>query len=203
MKLDFPATQRNRGPLLEVLQEHLGPKGVILEVASGSGQHAAAFAPSFPEWTWVPSDLDPRHLASIDAWCASLPTVRPALSLDVLQPWPVGRADAVFCANMIHIAPWACTEALLVGSARVLHQGGLLLLYGPFRRDGAHTSPSNASFDESLRSRDPEWGVRDLEAVVDIAAGVGLHVERVHAMPANNLTVVFRTQGVTPGPPDV
>lgn len=192
MRLDFPATRRNSAPILEVLHEVLPDEGLLLEIASGSGQHAAAFAPRFPRLRFQPSDLDPRHLASIDAWCGALPNVAPALRLDVLQPWPLATADAVVCINMVHIAPWRCAEALMAGAASVLSPGGLLYLYGPFRRDGAHTSASNAAFDAGLRDRDPAWGVRDLEAVVASAEASGLALERTVQMPANNLSVVLR-----------
>lgn len=193
MKLDFPATGRNSEAILGVLRGVLPPEGLVLEIASGSGQHTAAFAPALPQLRFQPTDLEPPHLASIDAWCAELPNVAPAQRLDVVAPWPVQRADAVLCINMVHISPWRCTEALLAGAAAVLPAGGPLFLYGPFQRDGAHTSPSNARFHASLQSRDPSWGVRDLGAVIAAAAQAGLAHTETLEMPANNLSVVFRT----------
>ena len=139
-----------------------------------------------------PTDVDPRHLASIDAWGAEHDNVRAAMRLDVTAVWPVDRADSVMCINMIHITPWSCAEALLAGAARVLPPGGPLYLYGPFRRDGAHTSPSNAQFHDSLVARDPSWGVRDLEAILTTAAALGFSHDRTVPMPANNLSVVLR-----------
>ncbi len=192
MRLDFPATSRNSAPILEVLTDVLPDEGLLLELASGSGQHAAAFAPRLPRLRLQPSDPDPRHRASIDAWCAGLPNVARAIELDVREPWPLTAADAVVCINMVHIAPWSCAEALVAGAASILPRGGVLYLYGPFKRDGRHTSPSNARFDEGLRARDPSWGVRDLEAVSALASAVGLALERTVEMPANNLSVVLR-----------
>ncbi len=192
-RLDYPATRRNREPILEVLTRVLPSSGCVLEIASGSGQHHVFFAGSLPGLQWQPTDLDPAGLASIEAWQASsgLDNVLPPLRLDVLEPWPVQRAEAVFCANMVHISPWACTLGLLDGAASVLGEGGRLVLYGPYKIGGEHTAPSNESFDRSLRSRDSSWGVRDLEELVEQAAGRGLvFVERV-AMPANNLILVF------------
>lgn len=203
-KRHAPATERNRGPILEVLQRLWPTPGRILEVASGSGEHAVAFARALPHLVWQPTDLDPGALASIDAWQteAALDNLLPAARLDVCnEPWPTGEITGVFCANMIHIAPWACTPALLHGAARRLHEGALLVLYGPFAIDGAHTSPSNAAFDRDLQSRDASWGVRDLADVLRVAAEAGFEeVERV-PMPANNLTIVLaRTASGEPGP---
>lgn len=192
MKLDYPATARNRVPLWEVLARVLPLRGTVVEVASGSGQHAAWFAAQRPALTWQPSSYEARERASIDAWGADLPNVRPAVALDVRQPWPVAAAEAVVCVNMVHIAPWACTPALMAGAATVLPAGAPLVLYGPFRVDGAHTAPSNARFDASLRARDPAWGVRDREAVVAEAVAVGLQLAEVVDMPANNQVVVFQ-----------
>ena len=192
MKLDFPATGRNRDAILEVLRTVLPSTGRVLEVASGSGQHVAHFAAHLPQLTFQPTDIEPDHLASIDAWCADLANVQPALHLDVMAPWPVDQADGVWCANMIHIAPWSCTQALIEGAARLLSKGQPLVLYGPFQRDGVHTSESNAHFDVSLQARNPDWGVRDLSVVEAVAQEAGLACERIVEMPANNLTVVFR-----------
>ncbi len=190
---EAPAVARNRDAILEVLRGILPARGLLLEVASGSGEHAPHFAPGFPELAFQPSDPDPDARASIDAWCAGVAHIRPALALDAAaQDWPLAQADAVLCINMIHIAPWAACEGLLRGAARILPPGAPLVLYGPFKRGGAHTAPSNAEFDESLRARDPAWGVRDLEAVAAEAAGAGFGPPAITAMPANNLTVAFR-----------
>lgn len=188
-RLDYPATGRNREPIRDVLREWLPPSGLVLEIASGSGQHHAWFAQDFPELTWQPSDREARARDSIRAWGAPLPNTRPPLALDVLEPWPIDAADVVMCVNMVHISPWACTLALLEGARRILPEGGLLYLYGPYRV-GAWMAPSNVGFDASLRSRDPSWGVRDLEAVVEAAAPL-VHEATVQ-MPANNLSVLFR-----------
>lgn len=193
-----PATQRNREPLLAVLRRVLPAAGTVLEVASGSGEHAVYFAAEFPSLTWQPSDPDPAALASIAAWTAhaGVANVLPPLVLDAAaDPWPAVVADAVLCVNMVHIAPWEACEGLLRGAARALPAGGALVMYGPYRVNGAHTAPSNAAFDADLRARDARWGVRDLEAVVEAARVQGFaHVETV-AMPANNLTVVYRRAG--------
>ena len=194
-RLFAPATARNREPILEVLRHHLPARGLVLDVASGSGEHVAHFAPAFPDLVFQPSDPDPQARASIDAWTATLgpANVRPALALDAAaEAWPVDAADAVLCINMIHIAPWAAAEGLIRGAARLLPEGGVLYLYGPFRRDGQHTAPSNAAFDQSLRQRNPDWGVRDLEAVAALAEAHGFGPPTVEQMPANNLSLVFR-----------
>ncbi|NPC72528.1 DUF938 domain-containing protein [Corallococcus exiguus] len=195
MKRHAPATERNREPLLAVLREVLPTEGTLLEVASGTGQHAAFFAKAFPGLTWQPTDGDPSSLESIDAWRMEdgLANVLPARLLDASSDaWPVEHADAVLCVNMIHIAPWAACQGLMRGAARVLRQGGRLVLYGPYFVEGKETAPSNLAFDESLRARDPSWGVRELGAVTAEAARHGLQRERVVEMPSNNLTVVFR-----------
>lgn len=187
-----PAALRNRDAILAVLRRHLPAAGLLLEVASGTGEHAAHFAAALPGITVQPSDPDAGARASTDAHAAAtgLANIRPALAIDVTAPWPIDHADALLCCNMIHIAPWAATPALIAGAARVLPAGAPLLLYGPFLRGGRHTAPSNAAFDDSLRARDPRWGVRDLDAVIALAAD--FDVAAVEAMPANNLTVVFR-----------
>jgi hypothetical protein len=186
-----PATLRNRAPLLAALQGLLPPAGLVLEVASGSGEHCAHFATALPGLTFQPSDPQAENCASIDAWCAGLANVRPALALDAMAaPWPLARAQAVLCINMIHIAPWAATLGLLRGAAAVLPAGAPLVLYGPLLRAGVPTAASNLEFDESLRARDPAWGLRALEDVAVAAEGFG--APTVIDMPANNLTVVFR-----------
>jgi SAM-dependent methyltransferase len=190
-----PAAERNRQPILEVLARVLPERGEILEIASGTGQHAAYFAAALPSLVWQPSERDADAFASIAGWSESekLQNVRPPLRIDVTEePWPVGQFAGIFNANMIHIAPWAVGPALLRGAGRHLVAGGVLVMYGPYRIGGQHTAPSNAAFDLDLRARDPAWGVRDLEAVVEVAGEHGLAlVERV-AMPANNQTLVFR-----------
>ena len=192
-----PATLRNRDPILAALRRDLPARGVVLEVASGTGEHAVHFAAALPGLVFQPSDPDPGARASMDAWArdAGLPNLRAALALDVAAPgWEeaAGGADAVLCVNMVHIAPWAATRGLLRGAARVLPAGGALCLYGPFRRDGRHTAPSNAAFDEQLRVSNPAWGVRDLEAVADEAVARGFGAPIVERMPANNLFVAFQ-----------
>ena len=190
-----PAVARNRDPILAVLRRHLPAQGTVLEIASGTGEHAAYFAPQFSRLTWQPSDTDPEALASIAAHreAASAPNLRAPIELDVTAPaWPVTRADAVVSINMIHISPWTAAQGLMAGAARLLAAGGVLYLYGPFKENGAHTAPSNAAFDASLRARDPRWGVRDTGDVRKLADSHGFDfVERV-AMPANNLSLVFR-----------
>lgn len=191
-----PATQRNREPIRDVLRRFVPPGARFLEIASGSGEHAVFLAPELEAAAWQPTDLDPAALASIDAWRAEdgSGVILPAARLDVTErPWPeLSPADVVFCANMIHISPWAATEGLVAGAGALLAPGGLLVLYGPYKRDGRHTAPSNEAFDASLRARDPSWGVRDLEAVVAEAEPAGFTLVDVVAMPANNLTVVLR-----------
>lgn len=194
MKRHAPAAERNRGPILEVLRRVLPDRGHALEVASGSGQHVVAFAEGLPGWRFSPSDLDPTARASVDAWVAELglTNVEPAVELDAcVWPWPVISADAVLCSNMIHISPWETTLGLLRGAGQVLAVGGTLVLYGPFYVDG-QTAPSNVAFDANLRGRDPSWGVRELTEIQTIASTHGLVHEQSVAMPANNLTVVFR-----------
>lgn len=195
-----PAAARNRAPILGVLQRHLPSRGLVLEVASGTGEHITHFAgASGADLIFQPSDPDASSRASIDAWASNLGlrNIQPAIALDAsLGDWPIARADAVLCINMIHIAPWAAAVGLIRGAAAVLPQSGLLYLYGPFRRDGHSTAPSNAAFDTDLRSRDPAWGVRDLEAVTALAELHGLALCEIVDMPANNLSVIFRRQSV-------
>ncbi|AOK07226.1 class I SAM-dependent methyltransferase [Burkholderia sp. AU28942] len=193
-RLSAPAAERNRGPILDVLRRVLPATGSVLEIASGTGQHAAHFAQALPGLRWQPSDPDAHARRSIAAWVAhaGLANLAEPLAFDVRDPvWPSAALDAIVCINMVHISPWACTEALFAGAARVLRPGGVLFLYGPYRREGRHTSPSNEAFDQQLRSRDPSWGVRDLEAVVALGLDLGLDCAEVVEMPANNLSVVF------------
>jgi SAM-dependent methyltransferase len=190
-----PAPERNKGPILDVLRRVLPRHGLVLEIASGTGQHVIHFAAGLPDLKWQPSDADAQARASIAAWRAdaNLPNVLPPLDLDVrCEPWPVQRADALVCINMIHIAPWAAAERLLDGASRLLGPGAPLVLYGPYRRDSRHTAPSNEAFDADLRRRNPEWGVRDLEAVAALATRNGFAIEETVEMPANNLCVVLR-----------
>jgi SAM-dependent methyltransferase len=190
-----PAVARNRDPILAVLRRILPVQGTVLEIASGTGEHAVHFAAALPEITWQPTDRDPDALRSIAAYrtAVRLPNLLAPLELDAVSPhWPVARAEAIISINMIHIAPWTAAEGLMAGAARVLAPGGLLYLYGPFKENGRHTAPSNADFDASLKARDPQWGVRDVAEVSDLAGRHGfVLVERV-AMPANNLSLVFR-----------
>ena len=193
-----PATARNRDPILAVLRRHLPPTGTLLEISAGTGEHAVHFAAAFPGLTWQPTDPDPGARASIAAWAreAKLNNLRPPLALDAAaEDWPVDRADAVLCINMIHIAPWPAGLGLLRGAARILPPGGPLILYGPFKRGGAHTAPSNAAFDAGLRAQDPAWGVRDLETVAAEAAAAGFGPPELVEMPANNLMPIFRRTG--------
>lgn len=192
-RLTAAAAERNKDAILEVLRRVLPPRGLVLEIGSGTGQHVAHFARALPALDWRPSDPDPDHLESIRAWVEGLANVREPLDLDVCRkPWPIDRADAVLCSNMIHVAPWDATEALIAGAGEVLGAGGVLFLYGPFRRFGRHTASSNEAFDASLRASDAQWGVRDLEAVEKVAAAAGFELEEVVEMPANNLSVVLR-----------
>ncbi|MBR0672084.1 DUF938 domain-containing protein [Neoroseomonas soli] len=188
-----PATARNRDPILAVLRNVLPARGVVLEVASGTGEHAVHFAAAFPSLVFQPSDPNDAARASIDAWASGIANIRPALALDAAAPaWPVAEADAVLCINMIHIAPWSACEGLVRGAAVILPAGAPLVLYGPYKREGRHTAPSNEAFDADLRTRDPAWGVRNLEDVAALAAAAGFGPPEVTEMPANNLVVVFR-----------
>ena len=187
---------RNRDAILVELRALLPIAGRVLEVASGSGEHAAHFAAALPNLEFQPSDPNPEARASIDAWCNGLPNVRPALDLDAALPvWPALQADVVLCVNMIHIAPWAAAQGLVAGAGRVLPTGGLLVLYGPFLRNDVPTAPSNAAFDAGLRARDPAWGVRRLEDVARLAKATGFGPPAITAMPANNLLVRFAVAG--------
>jgi hypothetical protein len=192
-----PATLRNRDPILSVLRRVLPDRGVVLEIASGTGEHVVYFAPRMPDLDWQPSDIEPDALESIAAWSgvAGTTNLRPAIRLDVREPLrnmsALEGTTAIVSINMIHIAPWTACEGLMGVADAVLGPGGILFLYGPFRQNGRHTAPSNVSFDEDLRARDPAWGVRDLSEVAEVARAHDLvHVETV-PMPANNLSVVF------------
>jgi Protein of unknown function (DUF938) len=202
-----PATQRNREPILSVLREVLPQEGLVVEISSGSGEHAVYFAPQFPRHYWLPSDPDPTALESIRAWQQEQPTqtLLPPISLDVSQPhWPESVRQlltqppfidipiaAIVNINMIHISPWSATLGLMAGAEALLPIGGVLYLYGPYKQNGVHTAPSNEAFDDMLRSRNPEWGVRDLEAVIAVAEKHHLHWYKTIEMPANNLSIVF------------
>ena len=194
-----PAAARNAGPILNVLRTALPAQGTVLEVGSGSGQHVIAFAAALPGLRWLPSDPDPAARRSIAAWsqAAGLANLAPPQDLDLLrdpvEAWP-GPLAAILAINLVHITPWAVTPALLGGAGRALPPDGLLYLYGPFMQGGRHTSASNESFDRLLRSHDPGWGVRDLDRVAAAAAAAGLRLERSVAMPANNLSVLFRRE---------
>jgi SAM-dependent methyltransferase len=193
-----PHVVRNRDPIADVLRRVLPPKGLVLEVASGSGEHAAYFAAMLSALDWQPTDPDAQALESISAHRADagLPNLLPSLRLDVTAAqWPVGSADAVICCNMIHIAPWAACEGLVAGAARTLPTGGLLYLYGPYKIGGEHTAPSNRDFDLDLRTRNPEWGIRDLGDVTALAERHGFKLAETVPMPANNLSVMFRRGG--------
>jgi Protein of unknown function (DUF938) len=202
-RLDAPAFHRNHQAIRSVLLPYLaGKSGDVVEAGSGSGQHVVDFARHLPDITWWPSDLNPQHLNSIAAWRADagLENIRPPLRIDLSDPaWCREMQDgrgpsqllAVFCANVIHIAPWRVAEGLFAGAGHYLRADGRLFLYGPFKRGGHHTAPSNDAFDNSLRASDPEWGVRDIEAVQELAADAGLKLIEIAEMPANNLILVF------------
>jgi SAM-dependent methyltransferase len=190
-----PAARRNREPIAEILRTVLPKLGVVLELASGTGEHAAFFAEHFPKLRWQPSDPDPAALAEIDAWReqAGLDNLEAPLRIDAEeQPWPVARADAILCVNMVHISRWEATQGLMRGAELLLPIGAPLILYGPYLRQGVPTASSNLAFDQSLRSRNPDWGLRDVAAVTAEAEAQGLRFERLIEMPANNLTLLFR-----------
>ena len=194
MKRQAPAAARNRQPILDVLQPRLPREGLVLEIASGTGEHIVHYAAARPELTFQPSDPDADARASIDDWVRTLglDNVRPAQEIDVTRAiWPVERADAVLCCNMIHIAPWEAAVGLIAGAARLLPPAGLLFLYGPYRRGGRHTAPSNEAFDADLKRRNPAWGVRDLETVIEQAGAQGFSAPDIIDMPANNLSLLF------------
>jgi hypothetical protein len=202
-RLDAAAFHRNHAPIWAVLQKFLaGKSGDVVEAGSGTGQHVVHFAKHTPDIIWWPSDLNERHLKSIEAWRAhaALPNIRPPLRIDLTDPaWCPAMHDgsgpgellAVFCANVIHIAPWRVAEGLFAGAGRYLRTDGRLFLYGPFKRDGRHTAMSNAVFDTSLREQDAEWGVRDIADLEKLAETVGLGLVETVPMPANNMILVF------------
>lgn len=195
MKRHAPATERNRDPIAQVLAEQLPGSGLVLEVASGSGEHAVHFAQRFPALDWQPSDPDPEALGSIAAWVAEtgLANLHLPLLLDAsAAQWPVERADALLCSNMAHISPWEATCGLFAGAGRLLPAGGPLVLYGPWFESGVEPAPSNLAFDSSLRQRNPQWGIRQLAAADELAASHGLLRTARIVMPANNLTLVYR-----------
>ncbi len=190
-----PHVARNAAPIADVLREVLPAGGLVLEVASGTGEHLLHFAHAFPRLLFQPSDPEPAALRSIEAWRqeAGLSNLLPAVALDArAAEWPVAKADAILCINMVHISPWDATVGLMRGAGRLLAEGAPLYLYGAYRQAGVETAPSNEAFDADLRARNPEWGVRDLEAVVAEAENNGLRLDAVMEMPANNLSVVFR-----------
>lgn len=195
-----PATLRNRDAIVDVLRQVLPATGVALEIASGSGEHVAHFAAAFPALTFQPSDPDPTCRGSIAVWTAGARNIVPPIDLDAASPdWPIDHADALLCINMVHICPWSATRGLFAGAARTLAPGAPLYLYGPFRRAGIATAPSNEAFDVSLKSRNPDWGLRDLAAVTATAEAVGFAFDRVTDMPANNLSVVYRQRATGQG----
>jgi len=198
-RLHAPATARNRDVILDVLKRHLPETGSLLEIAAGTGEHAAHMAGHFPGLHWQPTDIDPRHLDSIDAWRSHVGhrNILPARHFNLLEgDWPLDHLPAplaaVMAANLIHISPWAVAEALVSGAGQALAAGGTLYLYGPYKRGNEHTSESNEAFDASLKERDPAWGVRDMEVVMDLAAEAGFSAPEIVPMPANNFSLVFK-----------
>ena len=193
-----PSAERNKQPILDVLARVLPPTGLVLEIGSGTGQHVAHFAEALPELVFQPTEMDEERHASIAAWTAGLANVRPPIAFDVAKlPWPVTQADAIICINVIHISPWEATLALMKGAGEILRPGGVLVTYGPYRREKRHTAPSNETFDAWLKERDERWGVRDMEEVAEVAKAAGLALEEAVPMPANNFTLVFRRRAAT------
>lgn len=195
MRRHAPATHRNREPILDVLKAVLPPRGLVLELASGTGEHAVFMAGNLPGLTWQPSDPDAESRASIAAWrqTEGPGNLRAPVAIDAAaDDWPIDAVDAVVCINMLHISPWAATGGLMRGAGRLLAQGAPLVIYGPFRREGQPLEPSNAAFDADLRRRNPDWGLRRLAAVEECAGMHGLELEQVIPMPANNLILVLR-----------
>jgi SAM-dependent methyltransferase len=190
-----PSAERNKEPITELLIRVLPTQGDVLEVGSGTGQHVLRFGQAMLDIRWQPTERDADSLKSIASWltCATLPNVNAPLHLDVHdEVWPVAEVAAVVCINMVHIAPLSATEGLLRGATNVIVPGGMLFLYGPYRRQGRHVSPSNEAFDKLLKAENPQWGVRNLEDVALLAASKGLELQETHDMPSNNLAVVFR-----------
>jgi SAM-dependent methyltransferase len=194
VKRHAPATERNRDVIAETLARVLPTEGFVLEVASGTGEHAVHFAKLFPTLTWQPSDPDPIALASINAWRAdsNVPNMRPAMLLDASADWPIAQADAVVCINMTHISPWAATVGLLRNVARLLPPSAVLFIYGPYKQRDVPLAESNAAFDASLRQQNAEWGLRYVDDIAEEAHKFGLRLDPVIAMPANNLSLIFR-----------
>ena len=194
VKRHAPATERNRDVIAQTLARVLPAEGLVLEVASGTGEHAVHFAKMFPALTWQPSDPDPIALASINAWRAdsNVPNMRPAMLLDASAEWPMAQADAVVCINMTHISPWAATVGLLRNAARLLPQSAVLFIYGPYNQRDVPLADSNAAFDASLRQQNALWGLRYVEDIAAEAHVSGLHLDSVIDMPANNLSLIFR-----------
>ena len=190
-----PAALRNREPIAELLADWLPESGLVLEIASGTGEHGVFFAERFPNLEWQPSDVHPDALASIRSWRAAvdLPNIREPLVIDAAAPnWPIARADAILNINMVHISPWRSALGLLDGAARLLPPCGPLILYGPWLSNRIETAPSNLAFDADLKSRDPEWGLRKVEDFAVEAEARGLELVEQRAMPANNLMLLFR-----------
>ncbi|MEM9922563.1 MAG: DUF938 domain-containing protein [Cyanobacteria bacterium P01_D01_bin.50] len=198
-----PATQRNREPILKVLLEILPPMGTILEIASGTGEHAAYFAPSLKPRKWIPSDTSISLRESIAAWVkhSKSENLYQPLDIDASQPiWKVEKEilaeisdiSAIVNINMIHISPWSACLGLIAAAGRILSQGGILYLYGPYKQCGEHTAPSNVAFNEYLKQQNPEWGIRNLEDVIEVASGHNLTLQKTYPMPANNLSVIFK-----------
>ena len=189
-----PATLRNRDSILDVLRNVLPMSGLVLEIASGSGEHVVHFAKSFPSLVFQPSDTEPEALQSVAAWvkATGVTNVRAPVFLDASQPWPIASADGIICINMIHISPWHATLGLIKSAAAILPPAAPLYFYGPHKREGVATALSNQAFDRSLRDSNPTWGLRDIEAVAAVANSVGFSTPVVTEMPANNLSVVFR-----------
>lgn len=193
MRRHAPATDRNRDPIADILADDLPDAGLVLEIASGTGQHCAWFAQRFPQLVWQPTDPDLESLVSIADWCADIANVLPPVGLDAsADEWPVGRADVILCVNMVHISPWAATLGLMAGAGQLLDAGAPLILYGPYRQRDVPTAPSNEAFDLSLKARNPDYGLRHVEDVARVAADNRLTLRRIVSMPANNLMLVFR-----------
>jgi len=198
LRFYFPHVARNREAILQVLRRVLPPQGLVLEVASGGGEHAAYFAERLRSLIWQPSDLDPRSLASIAAHrtAADAPNLLAPVCLDATsEQWPVESADALVCINMIHISPWVVSEGLMAGARRVLRMGGVIYLYGPYKIDGRHTAQSNEEFDAWLRTQNAQWGVRDFADMADLAARNDFVLIETVPMPANNLSIIFKRDG--------
>jgi hypothetical protein len=194
-RLVSPSAERNKGPIGEILCRMLPPNGRVVEIASGTGQHVVHFANMMPNLTWQPTERDGDCLRSIAGWLAlkAPPNVRTPLHLDVHEaPWPLRSADGIVCINMVHIAPWSATQALMRGAGRMLPAAGIMYLYGPYKKGGQHTSASNQAFDAQLRAADPLWGVRDLEEMTKVATTENFNLQCTCEMPANNLSLIFR-----------